>query len=156
MNLSRLLAYRRQIEDALRIELAETARLLQEAAERSAAYEEEVSVKQRRYVEAGRGGLTVDEAHQWYADIEGASWKVARAGEAHDTLRREWSSKQADLIDAMQQRKKLDILVRRRMEARQREQLHDDQRLMDEQAARRRGTRDSRCRTDQGGTHSHG
>ncbi|HET6675469.1 MAG TPA: flagellar FliJ family protein [Nitrospiraceae bacterium] len=156
MNLSRLLAYRRQIEDAMRIELAETARLLQEATERSAAYEEEVSVKQWRYIEAGRGGLTVDEAHQWYADIEAASWKVARAGEAHDTLRREWSNKQADLIDAMQQRKKLDILVRRRMEARQREQLHDDQRLMDEQAARRRGTRDSRGRTDQGGTDSHG
>jgi flagellar biosynthesis chaperone FliJ len=47
--------------------------------------------------------------------------------------------KQSAVVEAMQERKKLDILVSRRKEARQQEQLREDQRLMDEQAARRRG-----------------
>lgn len=156
MNLSRLLAYRSQIEEALRIELAATARLLQEAAERSAACEAEVMEKQRRYAEAGQAGLTIDDAHHWYMDIDGASTKVDRAVEARDRLQREWTGTQADLIIAMQERKKLDILVRRRMEARQQAQLHEDQRLMDEQAARRRAVKKNRGGAVQSGSDSHG
>jgi flagellar export protein FliJ len=156
MNLSRLLAYRSQIEEALRIELAATARLLQEAAERSAACEAEVIEKQRCYAEAGQAGLTVDDAHHWYMDIDGASTKVDRAVEAHDRLHREWTGTQANLIIAMQERKKLDILVRRRMEARQQAQHHEDQRLMDEQAARRRAVKKNRGGAAQSGSDSHG
>jgi flagellar export protein FliJ len=139
VNLSRLLAYRRQIEDALRIELATTARLLQEAAEQAAACEAEAKAKQRRYAEAVQRGLMVEEAHRWYEDIEQASIKAIRSAETHAALHREWIDKQSVVVEAMQERKKLDILVSRRKEAQQQEQLYEDQRLMDEQAARRRG-----------------
>lgn len=138
MNLARLAAYRRQTEDSLRLELATVARLLQEAAERAVALEDDVVAKQCRYAEVGRGGVTVAEAHDWYAEIETASDRVAHATAAHGALHREWMRKQAELIEAMQERKKLDILLRRRMETRLREQAQADQRLMDEQAARRR------------------
>jgi flagellar export protein FliJ len=156
MNLSRLLAYRSQIEEALHIELAAAARRLQEAMERSAACEAEVTDKQRRYAEAGRTGLTVDDAHRWYMDIESASIKAARAADAHDRLHRDWTSVQADLIVAMQERKKLDILIRRRLEVLQQAQLHEDQRLMDEQAARRRAWYKNRRGAVQSGSDSHG
>lgn len=156
MNLSRLLAYRSQIEEAVSIELAAAARLLQEAAERSAACEAETAVKQRRYAEAALIGLTVDEASQWYVDIDTASLTARRAAEAHSALHREWRIKQAAVIEAMQERKKLDILVRRRREAKQQEQLRADQRLMDEQAARRRAMRGEVGRPVQSGSGSHG
>jgi flagellar biosynthesis chaperone FliJ len=52
--------------------------------------------------------------------------------------------KQSAVVEAMQERKKLDILVSRREEARRQEQRHVDQRLMDEQAARRRGAESAR------------
>jgi flagellar export protein FliJ len=156
MNLSRLLAYRSQIEEALRIELAAAARRLQEAMERSAACEAEVADKQRRYVAAGRAGLTVDDAHHWYMDIESASVKAARAVEARDRLHREWTGMQADLIVAMQERKKLDILIRRRLELSQQAQLHEDQRLMDEQAARRRAVSKHRPNAVPWGSDSYG
>ena len=150
MNLSRLLAYRSQIEEALHIELAAAARRLQEAMERSAACEAEVTDKQRRYAEVGRTGLTVDD------DIDIASVKAARAADAHDRLHRDWTSVQADLIVAMQERKKLDILIRRRLEVLQQAQLHEDQRLMDEQAARRRAWYKNRRGAVQSGSDSHG
>ena len=157
MSLSRLLAYRSQIEEALRIELAAAARLLQQAADQSAACEVDTAVKQRRYAEAALAGLTVDETSQWYAEIETASLMARRAAEARTALQREWRTKQADVIEAMQERKKLDILVRRRREAREQEQLHDDQRLMDEQAARRRrAMRGEVGRPVQSGSGSHG
>ena len=139
MNLSRLLAYRSQIEDALRIELATAARVLQEAAEQSASCEAETDAKQRRYAEAAQRGLTVEETQRWYDDIEQASVKAVRSAERHAALHGEWMNKQSAVVEAMQERKKLEILVSRREEARQQEQLHVDQRLMDEQAARRRG-----------------
>ncbi|HEX2055456.1 MAG TPA: flagellar FliJ family protein [Nitrospiraceae bacterium] len=138
MNLSRLLAYRRQIEDALRIEVAAAARLLQEAAERSASAESEAKDKQQHYAEAAKRGLTIEETYRWYGEIEHASAQARRAAEIQGRLHGEWMKKQAAVVDAMQERKKLDILIRRRREARQQEQLHDEQRLMDEQAARRR------------------
>jgi flagellar biosynthesis chaperone FliJ len=56
----------------------------------------------------------------------------------------------------MHERKKLDILVRRRREAKQQEQLHADQRLMDEQAARRRVMGGEVGRPVQSGSDSHG
>jgi flagellar export protein FliJ len=139
MNLSRLLAYRSQIEDALRIELATAARVLQEAAEHSVCCEAEANARQRRYAESAQRGLTVEETHRWYGDIEQASIKAARSAETHAALHREWMDKQSAVVEAMQERKKLDILVSRRKEAREQEQLREDQRLMDEQAARRRG-----------------
>ena len=139
MNLPRLLAYRSQIEEALRIELAAAARALQEAAERSVSCEEEATVKQRRYADAARDGLTVEETCRWYDEIETASVAAGRAAEAHRRLHHEWLEKQGVVVEAMRERKKLDILVKRQREARQQEQLHEDQRLMDEVAARRKG-----------------
>ena len=138
MNLSRLLAYRRQIEDALRIELAAAARVLQESAEQATSHEAEAKAKQRRYAEAALAGLTVEETSYWYEDIDHASVKARRSADAHAVLHREWLDKQSMVVGAMQERKKLDILIARRREARQQEELHADQRLMDEQAARRR------------------
>lgn len=139
MNLSRLLAYRSQIEDALRIELATAARMLQAAAEQAVCYEADAKTQQLGYADAARKGLTVEETHHWYDGIEQASVKAVRSAETHAALHREWMDKQSAVVEAMQERKKLDILVSRRKEARQQEQLREDQRLMDEQAARRRG-----------------
>jgi flagellar export protein FliJ len=138
MNLPRLLAYRSQMEEALRIELASAARALQESAERSLSCEAEVKIKQQRYADATQSGLTVEEACRWYDEIDMASVTAGRAAEAHRTRHQEWMAKQGAVVEAMQERKKLDILVKRRQEARQQQQLHEDQRLMDELAARRR------------------
>ena len=154
MNLSRVLVYRSQIVEAFRIELAAAARLLQEAAERSVSCEGEVVAKQQRYADAAMNGLTVDETHRWYAEIDMASIKAGRAVEVHTALHGDWMAKQAALLEAMQERKKLDILVRRRREAREEEQLREDQRLMDEQAARRR--RGDVGRAAQSGSDLHG
>jgi flagellar export protein FliJ len=139
MNLSRLLAYRSQIEEALRIELATAARTLQAAAEQAVCCETEAKTKQLGYAEAAQRGLTIEETHHWYDGIEQASVRAVRSAEAHAALHREWTAKQSAVVEAMQERKKLDILVSRRKEARLQEQLREDQRLMDEQAARRRG-----------------
>jgi flagellar export protein FliJ len=144
MNLSRLLAYRSQIEDALRIELGTAARVLQEAAEHTAFCEAKAKDKQRGYAEAAQRGLTVEEARRWYDDIEQASAMAVRSADTHAALHREWMHKQSAVVEAMQERKKLDILVSRREEARRQEQRHVDQRLMDEQAARRRGAESAR------------
>jgi flagellar export protein FliJ len=140
MNLSRLAAYRRQMEDIERMELAACTSRLQEAAARAAFLEEQVSVQQRRYAEAGRAGLSVDEATQWYAEIAAASSEAAKAAAVHGGVHGEWTKRQATLLAAMQERKKLDILLARRREVARQAERDADQRLMDEQAARRRQT----------------
>lgn len=136
MNLSVLVSYRTQVEEIHRLEFAAAGRKLQQAADRCSALEDALTAKQARYAEAGRTGLTIDETYQWYAEIEAAAHACECAAEQHDSLRKEWTQKQTTVLEAMQERKKLDILLRRRRENQQRLELQYDQRLTDDTAMR--------------------
>lgn len=142
MNLSILVSYRIQLEEIHRLEFAAAGRNLHEAADRWSALEDALKAKQARYAEAGRTGLTIDETYQWYAEIEAAARALECAAEQHAVLQKEWTQKQTTVLEAVQERKKLDILLRRSRETQQRLELQYDQRLTDDTAMRiRRATR---------------
>ncbi|MGH7257650.1 MAG: flagellar export protein FliJ [Nitrospiraceae bacterium] len=142
MNLSVLVSYRTQLEEIHRLEFAAAGRNLHEAADRWSALEDELKAKQASYAEAGRTGLTIDETYQWYAEIEAAAHALECAAEQQAVLQEEWTQKQTTVLEAMQERKKLDILLRRRREGQQRLEIQYDQRLTDDTAMRiRRATK---------------
>ena len=154
MNLSLLVSYHTQLEEIHRLEFAAAGRMLQQAADRSSVLEQALKAKQTRYAEAGRMGLTIDETYQWYAEIETAVHALEYAVEQHAVLQKEWMQKQITALEAMRERKKLDILLRRRLEAQQRLDLQYDQRLTDDTARRiRRATRSTISRRSLSSSH---
>jgi flagellar export protein FliJ len=137
LSLSRLWSYRKQLEEALRIELAELDRAHQIMASRLRRLEKTAEEEVHSYLARAQAGLTADELAGRYAALEtqaATTQSVERIVAETDGRR---NRKMLDVLEASRERKKLEILERRLAVQRKRAAERREQRDLDEAAARR-------------------
>ena len=137
MNLAVLRTYAVQLEEVAKLELAELSRALQRTVERMAMLESLARADADRYLAQVREGSTVT---QVYGQLDAMDQAIAaRKGmeQAHAVQQEQWTAKRDELIEAMQYRKKLDLLGARSVQEQRRRQEKQDQQLLDERAWRR-------------------
>lgn len=137
MNLAMLRAYAVQLEEIAKLELADLSQVLQRSIERMAMLESRAQTDADLYLEQVRGGSTVT---QVYAQLEAMDQAIAarkKMEQAHATQQGQVSAKRNELIEAMQYRKKLDLLRARSVQEQRHRQEKQDQQLLDERAWRR-------------------
>jgi len=137
MNVTVLRAYAVQLEEVAKLELAELSHALQQTVNRMAMLESRAKEDADRYLRQVRAGSTVD---QVYGHLDAMDQAIAaRKGleQALATEQARMEQKRAELLEAMQYRKKLDLLdARAALEIRRRRERQDQQ-LLDERAWRR-------------------
>ncbi len=137
MNLTVLRTYALQLEEVAKLELSELSRTLQETVERITVLESQTRAEADRYLLQVREGSTVSQA---YAQLDAMDYAIAaRKGlaQAHAVQQLQWTTKREELLEAMQYRKKLDLLGARAIQKQRRHQEQQDQQLLDERAGRR-------------------
>ncbi|MCW5799750.1 MAG: Exonuclease SbcC [Nitrospira sp.] len=137
MNVTVLRAYAVQLEEVAKLELAELSHALQQTVNRMVLLESRAKEDADRYLLQVREGSTVD---QVYGHLDAMDQAIAaRKGleKALATEQARMEQKRAELLEAMQYRKKLDLLdARAALDARRRRERQDQQ-LLDERAWRR-------------------
>ncbi|MGC3973774.1 MAG: flagellar FliJ family protein [Nitrospira sp.] len=132
-----LRAYAVQLEEVAKLELAELSHALQQTVNRMSMLESRAKEDADRYLLQVRAGSTVD---QVYGHLDAMDQAIAaRKGleKALATEQARMEQKRAELLEAMQYRKKLDLLdARAALEVRRRRERQDQQ-LLDERAWRR-------------------
>ncbi|MBI4000780.1 MAG: flagellar FliJ family protein [Nitrospira defluvii] len=141
MNLTVLRTYALQLEEVAKLELAELARSLQNTVERMAMLESQARADADRYLSQVREGSTVTQVYTQFDAMDQAI--AARKGmeQAHAAQQAQWATKRDELLEAMQYRKKLDLLGARAVQEQRRRQDKQDQQLLDERAWRRSSLR---------------
>ncbi len=126
-----------QVEEVAKLELAEARSALQQTANRMAMLESRAKEDADRYLLQGAAaGSTVD---QVYGHLDAMDRAIAARKGLERVLaaeRAEMEQKRAELLEAMQYRKKLDLLEARALDLRRRRERQDQQ-LLDERAWRR-------------------
>ncbi len=137
MNVTVLRTYALQLEEVAKLELAELSRALQHTVERMGMLESQARADADRYLVHMQQGSTVT---QVYAQLDAMDQAIAaRKGmeRAHAALQLQWATKRDELLEAMQYRKKLDLLGARAVQEQRRRRDKQDQQLLDERAWRR-------------------
>ncbi len=137
MNVTVLRTYAMQLEEVAKLELTELSRALQQTVDRIAVLESQAMDNADRYLLQVRAGSTVDQIYDHLDAIDQAI--AARKGleQALAAEQAKMEQKRGELLEAMQYRKKLDLLdARAALELRRRRERQDQQ-LLDERAWRR-------------------
>lgn len=137
MNVATLIPYRRQLEEALRIEVELLAERFRETEARRVRLESEADAKARAYLECAKSGILAGEALIHYAALEGLARAIRQATEGAAAFRAEWERKRNELVEAARERRKLEVLAERDRRRRRRAAEQQEQRLTDEVAGRR-------------------
>ena len=131
MSLTSLQHYRAQVEDQLKMELAQIAQALVQAEQSCERLAQEQGVQEERYRQEMRDGVRIEQLLQWQSHFEAhaAATEQARRTVAH--WRQEWEQAQLRLVAARQDRQTLERLAERYQETaqageRRREQLATD------------------------------
>ena len=137
MNVTVLRTYAVQVEEVAKLELAELSHALQQTVKRMAMLESRAKEDADRYLLQVRAGGTVD---QVYDHLDAMDQAIAARKGMEQVLAAEQSQmeqKRAELLEAMQYRKKLDLLAARAALDLRRRRERQDQQLLDERAWRR-------------------
>ena len=137
MNVTVLRAYAVQLEEVAKLELAELSHALQQTATRMAMLESRAKEDADRYLLQVRAGSTVE---QVYGHLDAMDQAIATRKGLEQVLAAEQTKmeqKRAELLEAMQYRKKLDLLEARAALDLRRRRERQDQQLLDERAWRR-------------------
>ena len=137
MNVTVLRAYAVQLEEVAKLELAELSHALQQTATRMAMLESRAKEDADRYLLQVRAGSTVE---QVYGHLDAMDQAIATRKGLEQVLAAEQTKmeqKRAELLEAMQYRKKLDLLEARAALDLRRRRGRQDQQLLDERAWRR-------------------
>lgn len=137
MSIEGVLAYRAQVVDTLRAELAEVARRLTQARARLGRIEAEAEREARRFAQTAGDGMTAGEAAEWHEAVA-ARMAVARAARAEVAeLEEKRRHIVADLTQAKRAHKQVAWLVERAAERRRAIGERSELRVTDELAGRR-------------------
>ena len=113
MNLTVIQNYRTHLESVLRAELAELELAVHVASERRGRLQAEAESATRRWMAESRRGATGQAVAAGYTDFDVRAALVYAAGEALTEVRRRWEHKRAEVVDAMRERKKVEMLAQR-------------------------------------------
>ncbi len=137
MNVTVLRTYALQLEEVAKLELAELSHALQETVNRMAMLESRAKADADRYLLQVQTGSTVD---QVYGHLDAMDQAIAARKHLEHVLAADQArmeEKRAELLEAMQYRKKLDLLTARAALDLRRRRERQDQQLLDERAWRR-------------------
>ena len=138
MNVTVLRTYAIQLEEVAKLELAELASALQQTVDRMSMLDSRAKADADQYLLQVRQGSTVD---QVYGHLDAMDQAIA-ARKSMEQIQRDqqvnMEHKRGELLEAMQYRKKLDLLDARAALERRRRRERQDQQLLDERAWRRR------------------
>ena len=132
MRLEALCRYRAQVEDLVRLELAELDHRLHAAAARHEEKRRHVDSAAVRYTNGSKSGLAVSDTTWQYHAWEAATQEQARVEDELSRARHVRDAKQAELVLAIRERKQMEILVQRRARQLQLRQRRREQREMDD------------------------
>lgn len=137
MNVTVLRTYAVQLEEIAKLELADLSHALQETVKRMAMLESRAQEDADRYLLMVRAGSTVGQVH---GHLDAMDQAIAARKRLEHVLAGEQTrmeQKRAELLDAMQYRKKLELLEARAALDLRRRRERQDQQLLDERAWRR-------------------
>lgn len=137
MNLAVLRLYALQLEEVAKLELAEFGRALQQTVDRMAGLETLARADADRYLACVTEGGTVDQVTGHLDAMERALAAQKRMEQTLAAQQTQMEQKRGDLLEAMQYRKKLDLLEARAAAELRRRRERQDQQLLDERAWRR-------------------
>lgn len=137
MNVTVLRTYAVQLEEVAKLELAELGHALQQTVNRMTQLESQAQEKADRYLLQVREGSTVDQAHHLLDTMDQAIATRKHLEQALAVEQASMEQKRGELLEAMQYRKKLDLLATRAALDLRRRRERQDQQLLDERAWRR-------------------
>jgi flagellar FliJ protein len=137
MNVTALLNYRSQVEQALRSELRNMQGVLQEAIVLVGRLEEVAEKETRQYLQDAAQGLMADQVVGRQVELEALAERIKKARETVLEHQRRCDQKLAEVMTAAQERKKLDVLETRQRRREEAEAAREEQRDIDELAGRR-------------------
>ena len=141
MNVTALRQYRASQEEALRTELAELQRAVDDAEVIRRRLEDTTLENVKTYLARAKEGLTSDEALLWNDVMERMADSVSRATDTVAQARRRLEEKRLEAVEAARETRKLEILEQRESNRTQRLDDARTQRQLDEAAGRRFQTR---------------
>lgn len=131
MSVTSLHQYRAQVEDQLKMELAQAAQALAQAEASCERLAREQSAQEERYHREMRDGVQIEQLLQWQSRFEAHAAATEQARRTVLHWRQQWDEVQVRLVAARQDRQTLERLVERYREdaqagARRREQQATD------------------------------
>ena len=136
MKLDVLRRYRAQLEEVARMDLFQLRQDLHEAEARVRLLDEHMKLTTNAYLAKAGTGVALDEFLVWQSRFQAGTSLLAQARQEEVRLSGAWSQKQAELREAMQDRRTVDRLAERMRQQRQLVQDRIDQMEMDEAARR--------------------
>ena len=136
MKLDVLRRYRAQLEEVARMDLFQLRQDLHEAEARVRLLDEHMKLTTNAYLAKAGTGVALDEFLVWQSRFQAGTSLLAQARQEEVRLSGAWSQKQAELREAMQDRRTVDRLAERICQQRQLVQDRIDQMEMDEAARR--------------------
>ncbi len=137
MNVTVLRQYAVQLEEVAKLELAELGRALQQTMDHMALLEARAGADAERYLTQVTQGGTVDQVVSHLDAMEQAVAARRRLEQTVALQQAQMEQKRGELLEAMQYRKKLDLLDARAAAELRRRRDRQDQQLLDERAWRR-------------------
>ena len=137
MNVTVLRTYAVQLEEVAKLELTELVHALQHTSDRMAMLEARAREDADRYLVQVGEGSTVAQAYSHLDSMDQAIATRKDLEQAHAAQQTQMEQKRGELLEAMQYRKKLDLLDARAALALRRSRDRQDQQLLDERAWRR-------------------
>jgi len=132
MSVESLQHYRLQVEEQLKMELAEVTQQLLQAEQSMARLADDQRRQEERYREETRRGVTVEELLQWQSHFEAQASATEQSRRTIAHWQQRWDEARAKLVAASQDRRTLDRLIARYredalVEIRRREQAATDE-----------------------------
>ncbi|HSE59750.1 MAG TPA: flagellar FliJ family protein [Nitrospiraceae bacterium] len=137
MSWARLYRYRVQIEEALRMELTELDRAVQKVNEVRAQWQRIADDDADRLVTEARRGVEAGLAHGWLGEWNAIQMTVTNVDLAVAAAMERRTKKQAELMEAVRDRKKIQLMMTRAADRKQQMQRRLEQRMLDDLAAQR-------------------
>ena len=143
MNLSVIRTYRTQIEEALRLELAELQRSLHVEQQIQQVLLTEVEAGTAEFLKMAHAGMTVDEARAQQGKLDGLAQAIRKARETIAMAQRRYEQKLTEVVEASRERKKLEILEERDAVRKTKLEQRREQSALDQAASARFRTREA-------------
>lgn len=137
MSVQSLQHYRTQVEEQLKMELAEVTQHLLQAEQSCARLTDEQVLQEERYRQETSQGVTIEQLLQWQSHFEAQASAREQARRTVTHWQAQWDETRARLVAASQDRRTLDRLIARYQEAAQNEERRREQSATDESAHHR-------------------
>lgn len=137
MSVQSLQHYRTQVEEQLKMELAEVTQHLLQAEQSCARLTDDQHLQEERYRKETSQGLTIEQLLQWQSHFEALASAMEQARRTVVHWQGQWDEVRMRVVAASQDRRTLDRLIARYRDAAQTDARRREQSATDESAHHR-------------------